>query len=196
MKRIAIFTSHEGSTCQAILDAWRRGVLPVEIAFVLTNNQHSGVQERAKAAGVRLVVLSSRTHSDPVELDYAIRDLLLAEGVELVILAGYMKKLGPEVLKAFARRVINTHPALLPKYGGSGMYGMRVHRAVLANGERLSGATVHWVDAEYDSGPVIGSVEVPVLKEDSPETLAKRVMIAEKKLLVEIVRKIAVGETP
>ena len=117
-----------------------------------------------------------------------------SHGVEVVALAGYMKKLGPRTLGAYRNRVLNVHPALLPKFGGWGMYGDRVHAAVLASGDRVSGVSVHLVDEEYDRGPVISQVEVPVLPDDTPETLAARVLAQEHTLYPKTLQRIASGE--
>lgn len=113
---------------------------------------------------------------------------LSGAAVDYIVLAGYMKKMGPRVLSSFAGRIINTHPALLPKFGGRGMYGRRVHEAVLASGERVTGVTVHLVTAEYDEGPVVAQVEVPVHADDTVESLAERVQERERELLVETLR--------
>jgi phosphoribosylglycinamide formyltransferase-1 len=139
----------------------------------------------AAAHGVPTAHLSSVTHPDPAALDAAVLAALDAAGTDLVVLAGYMKKLGPLTLAAYDGRVVNVHPALLPAYGGQGMYGDRVHAAVLADGAAVSGATVHLVTAGYDEGPVLAQVEVPVEPDDSVETLRARVQAAEKRLLVE-----------
>ena len=118
---------------------------------------------RAKR-GVRTAHLSSATHADAGALDHAISNTLDQANVDLVVLVGYMKRLGPVTLARFANRMINTHPSLLPKYGGSGFFGRRVHDAVIANGDTESGATVHWVTGDYDSGPIIAQARVPVAR--------------------------------
>jgi phosphoribosylglycinamide formyltransferase-1 len=122
-----------------------------------------------------------------------VRACLLEARVDLVLLAGFMKKLGPQTLSAYAGRILNTHPALLPKFGGPGMYGEHVHRAVIASGERMSGASVHLVVAEYDASPVIGQRTVEVREDDTFETLAQRVQAVERVLVVDVLRDIARG---
>ncbi len=190
--KVAVFASHEGSTLQALLDASRAGRLPrVELALVISNNADSGALRRAAEAGVPTTLLSGRTHPDPARLDEAIEEALQRSGIDLVVLAGYMKKLGPRVLTAYARRIINTHPALLPKYGGKGMYGLHVHRAVIEAHETVSGASVHWVEAEYDTGPVLAQVTVPVEPSDTPEVLAERVKASERELLVQTLDRLS-----
>ena len=120
-------------------------------------------------------------------------ELLMRENVELIVLAGFLKKIDPHVLRAFEGRIINTHPALLPKFGGHGMYGRRVHEAVLSAGDRVSGVTVHFVTAEYDEGPVIDQAQVPVQPDDTVESLAERVQAEERKSLVRTIHNLALA---
>lgn len=192
--RLAVFASHEGTTLQAILDAVRDGRLRDPVAVVISNNRDSGALRRARAAGVRAVHLSSATHSNPAELDAAILSTLRAHAVDTVFLAGYMKKLGPAVLAAFEGRIFNTHPALLPKHGGKGMYGRKVHEAVLAAKETESGASIHLVDEDYDTGRVIAQCRVPVAPTDTAETLAARVQARERELVIETLTKLAAAQ--
>jgi phosphoribosylglycinamide formyltransferase 1 len=192
--KIAVLASHEGTTLQAILDACAQGIIAAYVALVISNNAESGALRRARAAGVDTLHLSSRTHPDPVALDRAICSALESHGADVALLAGYMKMLGPVTLERFAGRVLNTHPALLPKFGGRGMYGAHVHRAVLAAGERSSGASIHLVDASYDTGAVIAQVTVPVERGDSVETLAARVQQGERALLVSVLADFATGK--
>src|SRR6476646_1616878 len=132
---VGVLASHEGTTLQSLLDAFAAGRIPGRVSVVVSNNGGAGALVKARQAGVRAVHLSSNTHPDPAMLDAAIRDALLAASVDLVFLAGYMKQLGPVVLGAFRGRILNTHPALLPRFGGRGMYGDRVFEAVLQAGE-------------------------------------------------------------
>ncbi len=192
--RLGFFASHEGSNLQAILDACRNGTLPAEPRVVIGNNSNSGALKRAEAAGVPSFHVSGRTHPDDAERDAFQLDLLRRHGVSLVILAGFMKKLGPKVLSAYSGRILNIHPALLPKFGGPGMYGKRVHRAVLAAGEKETGVTVHLVTAEYDAGPIVAQCRVPVGPGDTVETMQKRVLRKEHEFFVETLRKIAAGK--
>jgi phosphoribosylglycinamide formyltransferase-1 len=127
-----------------------------------------------------------RTHPDPSELDAAVAAALAEFEIDLVALVGYMKQLGPRTLEAYAGRVLNTHPALLPAFGGQGMYGDRVHHAVLDAGVATSGATVHHVVAEYDAGPIVRQIEVAVVGTDTVDTLGARVRTAERELLVDV----------
>lgn len=191
---IAVLASHAGTTLQAVLDACASGALPARVGLVISNNPESGALQRARMAGVPCRHLSGKTHPDPEALDQAIRDNLQAAEADLVMLAGYMKKLGALTLEAYAGRILNTHPALLPKFGGPGMFGQHVHRAVLAAGEAESGASVHLVAGDYDTGPVIAQCRVPVLADDTPESLAERVQASERQLVVEVLSSIARGE--
>lgn len=193
---IAVLASHEGTTLQAVLDACADGRIPARIALVISNNADSGALRRARAAGIASLHLSSTTHPDPVQLDGAIAAALRNHHTELVLLAGYMKKLGPATREAYTGRILNTHPALLPRFGGQGMYGARVHRAVLAAGERQSGASIHLVDEDYDTGAVLARATVPVEAGDSEATLAARVQQAERTLIIRVLAEIASGKQP
>ncbi len=192
--RLAVLASHEGATLQAVLDAVGEGRIAGCVAVVVSNNRESGALRRARAAGVGAVHLSSVTHPDPGELDRAILTALTDARADVVLLAGYMKKLGPDLLGEYGGRIVNTHPALLPKFGGKGMYGDRVHEAVLASRDAETGVSIHLVDAEYDTGPVLAQCRVPVLAGDSVADLAARVRAREKDFVVEVLGRIADGE--
>ncbi|MCY3760427.1 MAG: phosphoribosylglycinamide formyltransferase [Gemmatimonadetes bacterium] len=192
--KLGFLASGSGTNMQAILDACRDGRLPAEPVVAVGNNSRSRALERARRQGIPAFHLSSRTHPDPDALDAAIASVLGRCGADLVCLAGYMKLVGPRTLRAFEGRILNIHPALLPKYGGRGYYGRAVHEAVLASGDTETGATVHLVDALYDHGPVLARVRVPVLAGDTPETLAGRVLEKEHHLFPDTLRRIAAGE--
>ena len=191
---MGVLASHTGTNLQSILDACRIGSLDAEVRVVISNNSRSLALERASVAGIPTAHLSNVTHPAPDALDAAIERTLKSHGVEVAALAGYMKKLGPRTLAAYRNRVLNVHPALLPKFGGRGMYGNRVHAAVLESGDHVTGVTVHLVDEEYDRGPVLAQVEVPVLPDDTPETLAARVLAQEHILYPKTLQRIASGE--
>ena len=193
MMRLAAMASHGGTVLQAVLDAIAEGRLDAEMVLVISNNSDAPALQRARAAGVATLHLSSRTHPDPAALDQAIAGALKQSGADWLLLAGYMKKLGPETLAAFRNRILNTHPALLPKFGGQGFFGRTVHEAVLAAGDEESGATVHLVNEAYDSGPILAQVRVPVRATDSVEDLEERVKAAERKLIVATLAELAVG---
>lgn len=184
MIRIAALASHGGTVLQAVVDACEHGTIDARVVLVVSNNSGSGALTRARVHNIPTLHLSSATHADPNALDHAICDALVTAKVDWVLLAGYMKKLGPLTLARYAGRIINTHPSLLPKYGGHGFYGRRVHEAVLAAKEAVTGATVHLVDAEYDTGPVLAQVRVPVRADDTVDELEDRVKRAERNLLI------------
>lgn len=192
MLKLGFLASHTGSNMQAIINACRAGTLAAEPRVVVSNNSRSGALGRARQASVAAYHLSERTHG--AALGEAILAAMQRHEVEVICLAGYMKKLGAEVLAAYAGRILNIHPALLPKFGGPGMYGMRVHEAVLAAGERESGATIHLVDEEYDHGPVLAQEKVPVQAGDTPELLQERVLAVEHRLYAATLARIAAGE--
>lgn len=191
---IGVLASHGGTNLQAIIAACAAGSLDAEIRVVISNNSRAMALERARRSNIPTAYLSSVTHPDPARLDAAIADTLTTRGVELVALAGYMRKLGPRTLSRYRNRILNVHPALLPKFGGQGMYGERVHAAVLAAGESVSGVSVHLVDEEYDQGPVIAQAEVPVLPNDTPDILAARVLEQEHLLYPRTIQRIASGD--
>jgi phosphoribosylglycinamide formyltransferase-1 len=192
--RIGFLASHGGSNVQAILDACREGRLDADPCVVISNNSDAMVLDRAMTARIPAFHLSSNTHPDPARLDEVILATLEKHRANVIVLAGYMKKLGPKTLARYRGRVLNIHPALLPKHGGQGMYGDRVHKAVLAAGEKESGATVHIVDEEYDEGRILAQQKVPVMPDDTSESLAARVLEVEHQLYAETLQRIATGE--
>jgi phosphoribosylglycinamide formyltransferase 1 len=193
---IGFLASHGGSNMQAIIDACKSGKLKATPAVVISNNSDSGAITRAKTEGIPYYYLSGKTHPGPGELDEAILNAFLRHQVDIVVLAGYMKKLGPKTLAHFRGRILNIHPALLPKFGGEGMYGIHVHEAVIAAGEKESGVTIHFVDEQYDTGKILAQTRVPVMPGDTPETLAARVLEQEHILYAETLQRIVTGEIP
>lgn len=194
--RVAILASGGGSNMQAIVDAFESGRLRGGVVLLISNNSASGAMRRARDHGIPRLHLSTVTHPDPDDRDRVMERALRSHGAELVCLAGYMKKIGPRTLKAYRGRILNIHPALLPRHGGQGMYGERVHRSVLASGDKKTGATVHLVDEEYDQGPVLAQVETQVLPHDDPESLANRVLPLEHRLYVDVLEAISRGDIP
>jgi len=192
--RIGFLASHNGSNMQAIIDAIKKGELDAIPCVVISNNSNAYALERARREGIPAYHISSKHFETEEELDNAILETLLKHDVNIVCLAGYMKKVGPKVLRHFKNRVLNIHPALLPKFGGKGMYGKFVHEAVLKAGETQSGCTVHLVDEIYDHGRILGQKVVPVYPDDTVETLSARVLEQEHKLYPEVLQKIAKGE--
>ena len=162
--------------------------------LVISNNSASGAIQRAARHGIATCHLSGVTHGDDDALDRAIAAALAEHMPDVVLLAGYMKKLGRHTLAAYRGRVINTHPSLLPRHGGKGMYGSRVHAAVVAAREKVTGVSVHLVDGDYDTGAVLARREVAVEPGDDAATLATRVQAVERPFLVEVLAAIARGE--
>jgi phosphoribosylglycinamide formyltransferase-1 len=187
---IAFLASHNGTNMRAIVAACRDARLRASPVVVISNNGDSPALAWARDNKLPAVHISAKVKGAEAAADAAIAATLAQYGADLVVLAGYMRKLGPETLGAFERRILNVHPALLPKFGGPGMYGRHVHEAVIAAGEKESGATIHLVDGEYDHGPVIAQARVPVEADDTADTLAARVQIKEQELFTQTLRRI------
>ncbi|HVX42726.1 MAG TPA: phosphoribosylglycinamide formyltransferase [Mycobacteriales bacterium] len=196
MIRIAILASGAGTTAEAVITACRDGRILGRVVTLIGNNSRSEVFARARRLDVVTRHLSGRTHPDPAALDTAILDTVTAAEATHIVLAGYLKKLGPRTLAAYTGRILNTHPALLPEFGGQGMYGRHVHEAVLRSGAATTGATVHHVEAEYDTGPAIARTTIAVLPDDTADRLAERVQRAERELLVRTLADIAERTSP
>ena len=192
--RLGFLASHGGTNMQAIIDACKDGRLNAVPSVVISNNSRSNALARAKREGVPGYHLSGVTHPAVEQLDRAVLETFRRHKVNLVILAGYMRLLGPRTVSAYRGRGLNTHPALLPKFGGKGLYGKAVHEAVLAAGERVTGVTIHVVDEQYDHGPIIAQSQVPVQGDDTADSLSERVLGSEHELFVETLRKIESGE--
>jgi phosphoribosylglycinamide formyltransferase 1 len=182
--RLGVLLSGRGSNLAAILDAIARGDLAARVELVVSNNSRAGGLDLARRSGIPALHISSKTHPDP---GAAILDALRAHDVEVLVLAGYMKKVDPRVVQAFEGRALNIHPAPLPRFGGPGMYGDHVHRAVLEAGATQSGPTVHLLSNEYDEGPILAHRPVPVLGDDTVQTLAARVLKAEHDLYWRVI---------
>lgn len=188
--RVAVFASGSGSNLQSLIDHFAVSG-GAEVALVISDRPRAQALERASAAGIATHVV--QVHSRPVAAVTAdMIDALEAADVELVALAGYVRLLPPDVVRRFAYRILNIHPALLPAFGGKGMYGERVHRAVLDAGCRITGATVHFVNERYDEGRILAQWPVPVLEADTPATLQKRVLRVEHELYPAAVEWLAV----
>lgn len=192
--RVGFFSSHGGSNIQAIIDAFKEETLSGEPCVVISNNKDSMALVRAKNEGIPHYYRSQKTHPDFEKLDEEILNILKEYSVNIIVLAGYMRKIGPKVLEAYKGRILNIHPALLPKYGGKGMYGARVHEAVIKNKEKVTGVTVHIVDEEYDNGPILNQCEIPVYENDTVDTLANRVLEKEHEIFIETLKKISEGK--
>ena len=191
---IAVFASGNGSNLAAIARAVATGNLPgCRIALVLSNNSNAGALGIAREHGIPALHCSAQQFSSGAECDRALLNHLRAHNVNFIALAGYMKKIGAPVIAEFTNRIVNIHPALLPAFGGKGMYGMHVHEAVIASRATESGATVHLVDDEYDRGPVVLQRRIAIRSDETAVTLAARVLAVEHELYPEALRLFAEG---
>ena len=196
MLKIAVLVSGGGTNLQALIDAQGRGEIPGgEIALVVASRPDAYALERAAKAGIERAVVRRKDFADPAAFDHALCETLRSHGIDLVVLAGFLSILGPEVLAEYERRIINVHPSLIPSFCGDGFYGLRVHEAALARGVKVTGATVHFVNEITDGGEIILQKAVEVLPGDTPEALQKRVMTeAEWVLLPKAVALFCAGE--
>ena len=194
--RIGILVSGHGrgTNLQAIVDACASGEIPGEVTVIIGTRADAPALERARAAEIKTVVISPKKYEgDDAGYAAALLRVLDSGGVGLICLAGYMRILPIAIVDAFRDRIMNVHPALLPLFGGQGMYGENVHRAVIESGMKVSGATVHFVDESYDSGSIIHQIAVPVFDSDTPESLSARVLPAEHRAYAQAVRWFAEG---
>ena len=196
MLKIAVLVSGGGTNLQALLDSEARGENPGgKITLVVASKPGVYALERAANAGVKGVVVRRKEYETSDAFDAALLAVLKEHDIDLVMLAGFLSVLGPSVIAAYPRRIINVHPALIPAFCGPGMYGLRPHQAALARGCKVTGATVHFVNEECDGGPILLQKAVEILPGDDAETLQRRVMVeAEWKLLPEAVAKVCSGE--
>lgn len=186
---IAIFASGMGSNAEAIIHESLRDDTPFCVALMVSNNSRCGAMNMALMFDIPIFHISSQTNPEPE--NYA-KTLLLAlqkHSIDIIALAGYMKKLPQNVISEYQRQIFNIHPALLPKFGGEGMYGLNVHRAVLEAGERESGATVHEVETEYDTGKIVAQDRIPIFPDDTPESLSERVKEVEYQIFPRVIRE-------
>jgi phosphoribosylglycinamide formyltransferase-1 len=190
--KISFLASHGGSSAKFLIAAMRAGKLAAEPGVLITNNRDSAIFHWCLDNGIDVRHISAKTHRGEENADEAIALILKEAGSDLVVCSGYMKTIGPNTLRAFTDRVLNIHPALLPKYGGKGMYGDHVHTAVLKAGDRESGATVHVVSAGLDEGPIVLQRKVPVQAGDTLETLRARVQAVEPQLYLDALKKFLV----
>lgn len=196
MLKIAVLVSGGGTNLQALLDSEARGENPNgKITLVVASKPGVYALERAANAGVESCVVSRKNYAASKDFDHALLQVLKSHDIDLVVLAGFLSVLGPEVVQAYPHRILNVHPALIPAFCGPGMYGVRPHQAALERGCKVTGATVHFVNEECDGGPILLQKAVEILPGDTPEVLQKRVMEqAEWKLLPKAVTMICNGE--
>lgn len=190
MKKLAIFVSGGGTDMQSIIDAVEKGDINARIECVICSKDGIFSIERCKKHNIAYYVFDKKSYASAEDMDGAIITTLESRGVELIVLAGYLNIVTPILVDKYRNRIINIHPSLIPKYCGMGFYGMKVHRAVIENGEKESGATVHYVDEGADTGAIIRQEKVPVIEGDTPETLQKRVLELEHRLLPEVVAQL------
>ena len=191
---LAFFASYNGSSAQAITDACLTGDLIAAPSLMICNNETAKALEWAKNKGLKTFCLNGKTHPNPEDLDQAIAEKLRASKITLVVLSGYMKLIGPETMRAVDNRIINVHPALLPKHGGQGMFGRKVHEAVINNNDAETGATIHQVNGAYDEGQILAQKSFKIDTSDTAETIEEKVKAIEPELYIDTIRKILKGE--
>ena len=191
---IAFLASYNGSSAHAITDACLNNDIVAAPTLLITNNADAKALEWAENKGLKTCIINSKTHENPEELDEAIAQKLKDNKINLVVCSGYMKLIGTETIDAVKGKILNIHPALLPKYGGQGMYGRHVHQAVKDNGDKETGATIHLVNDEYDKGRIIAQKTVEVLPSDGIEDIENKVKEIEPKFYIETIRKIIKGD--
>ena len=195
MLKIAVFASGRGSNFKAILDAIESGIIRnAKIVVVLSNNSDAGALTTASEHNIPAVHCSRKQYYSSDAFVHALLKVLEEHGANFIVLAGYMKKIDTALILRFKNRIVNVHPALLPAFGGPGMYGMHVHEAVIKSDSKVSGATVHIVDEEYDRGAIVLQRSVNIEENETPETLASKVLIVEHQLFPEAIRLFAEGK--
>ena len=191
---IAVFASHGGSDLQAIIDGCKKEQINATVVVVISNNKDSVALQRAKNENIPNFHMSAKKYGSEEILATEILNVLNQYNVDMIFLAGYMRLLHIDILEKYENRIFNIHPALLPKFGGKGMFGMNVHNAVINAKEKETGVTIHRVNAEYDSGEIVAQTKVAVMENDTPEILAERVLLREHEFLVEVISSIAEGK--
>lgn len=189
MYNLVVFLSGNGSTLQCIIDAINNGKLDASIELVVSTNPNAYGLERARIENIDTYVIKSTTAEDT---DEELLDVLDEYDIDLIVLAGYLRKIGSNLLNAY--NIINTHPSLLPKFGGKGMYGMKVHTAVVEAKEKFTGPTIHFVNNKYDDGDIIKQTKIQVLPTDSPEDVSKKVQAVEKVQLIDVLNDFINGK--
>jgi len=177
LTKIAVLVSGNGTNLQALIGAWKEGKLGGgELSLVISSAADASALDRARKAGIKTVTIERKKFMEPEEFDFSLVRELSENCIDLVVLAGFLSVLGEQVLNTFNNRIINVHPSLIPSFCGKGFYGLRVHKAVLDYGVKVTGATVHFVNSVVDGGRIILQKAADVLPEDTPETLQKRIM--------------------
>lgn len=186
MYNLVIFASGGGTTLQAIIDTIEKKELDCKINLVVSNSPDAYALERAKNSGLETYVVQNKKTD---EIDLELEKVLSNYEIDLIVLAGYLKKIGSKLVNKYT--IINTHPSLIPKFCGKGMYGMKVHEAVVEAHEKISGATVHYVNQNYDEGNIISQTTIEVLPDDTADDVAEKVKAAEKIQLIEVIRNLS-----
>jgi phosphoribosylglycinamide formyltransferase-1 len=191
---IAFFASGNGSSAQAITDACFCGDLMAAPALLISDKEDAAALKWASEKGLKTAIMNKKTHADARDRDIAIADKLKKQTISLLVLSGYMKLVGPHTLRAVSNKAVNIHPALLPKYGGQGMYGSNVHKAVHAAGETKTGITIHQVNAEYDRGVILAQKELEIPTGATANEIEEMVKASEPSFYVETLRRILKGQ--
>lgn len=191
--RLAFLASHNGSAAKAIVQACQRGTLNADPVLLIGNNPDSGAHQWATDMDLKNYCLNEKSMQGADNLDREIASILSDHVIDLVICSGYMKLIGPQTIASVKGRILNVHPALLPKHGGQGLYGRKVHDAVIAAGERETGITIHLVNGEYDKGPIVAQHRLPVKAGDTAEDVENRVKAAEPDFYIQTLRAILDG---
>ena len=194
LMKLGFLASKNGSNMQAVIDACVDGTILASPSLLVCNNPKAMAATRARESGLTVEILNGQSRPDPDDLDRSIRDALQAHQINLVVLAGYIKRLGPCTLEAYANRILNIHPSLLPKFGGQGMYSIRVHEAVIQSGEEKTGATAHLVNENYDEGAILKQKSISVEPNETPESLQSRVLYLEHSLYPDTIAQIVSGK--
>lgn len=187
MKRIAVLASGGGTNFQAVLDACEQGRIAGQVVCLIYSRREAFARQRAQRAGIPAYYIGLRQYASLEDMQAAVHERLCACEAELIVLAGYLLRLGPQTVRRWRGQIVNTHPALIPSFCGQGFYGERVHQAALDYGVKVSGCTIHLVDEQYDTGPILLQEAVPVLDDDDAHTLAARILPVEHRLLVQAV---------
>jgi formyltetrahydrofolate-dependent phosphoribosylglycinamide formyltransferase len=187
VKKLVFFASGSGSNFQSVIDAIKNNEISASISGLITDNSGAGALDRAKKNSIPTAVISFSKNS---HFSTNIKNKLEEWDPDLIVLAGYLKKIPDSIVESYNNRIINIHPSLLPKYGGKGFFGRNVHRAVIENGDTISGCTVHFVNKEYDRGSIIKQKQVPVFPDDTPESLGERVLAEEHQLLPDVIKQL------
>lgn len=193
MKRIGVLISGGGTNLQSIIDATESGAIQGEISVVVSNRKNAYGLERAKNHSIPAIYIGKGNYPLVKEAEKELLKTLEAHKIDVLVLAGYLNILSPELIERYRNKIINVHPSLIPAYCGAGYYGMKVHEAVVANGETYSGATVHFVDEGTDTGAIIVQERVALTQDETAETLAKKVLAIEHRLLVETTKELCLG---